>query len=337
MPTNLDALLRYHTIDYCLQNHYRKWNWEDLAEACADYFTEVSPRASRNIPSKRTIQQDIKIMRSGDLGYYAPIENANGYYFYTDKNYSIKNATLSKTDLENISVAANVLGQYKGFDFFEDLSGVFGKFESRLQLQLNQHLQENIAFEKAPQVKGTEFLKPLLANINEKQVIAITYQKFGDNENKQHIIHPYLLKEYQDRWYVLGWHPQVKSIKTFALDRIENITFLPNETYIPNSFFKHDHYFNDTIGITYTGDAPEKIIMEIDADFAPYLITKPLHHSQQLLSSNAQVFTFSYYLTINQELENMLMCYANHINVVEPKTLKISLIEKIKKALKNFS
>lgn len=89
MPVNLDALLRYHTINNCLQRRCKKWTWEELANACAQYADEVAYRDSRNIPSKRTIQNDIKTMRYGALGYYAPLlkPKPDGKYFRSQRSY----------------------------------------------------------------------------------------------------------------------------------------------------------------------------------------------------------------------------------------------------------
>ncbi len=337
MPSNLDALLRYHTIDLCLQNKSKQWTWEDLANACGDYGFEVAPRSTRNTPSKRTIQQDIKTMRSADLGYFAPIKNVGGYYFYADKNYSIKNVTLSKLDVENISLASKILGQYKGFDFFKDLNGIFEKFESRLQIKISDKIQSNIAFEKNQEVKGQHFLKPLLTSINDKTVVKIAYQKFGDTERKNHELHPYLLKEYQGFWYVLGWHSASNSIKTFAVDRIQNVEFDSEMTFIDNSTFNNDTYFKDTIGVTFTGSAAERVILYVDNMFAPYLKVKPLHHSQVMVEVKSEHTVFEYVVVINQELENILMSHANHLSIIEPTALKASLKEKLTKALTSFS
>lgn len=337
MPANLDALLRYHTIDLCLQSRFKKWTCEDLANACADYADEVAPRDSRSIPSKRTIQQDIKVMRSADLGYFAPIKNENGCYFYEDEKYSIKNVTLSKLDVENISLASKILGQYKGFDFFKDLHGIFEKFESRLQIQIADKLQSNIAFENSKHIKGERFLKPLLSAINENVVVEVAYQKFGDKGSKTHELHPYLLKEYQDFWYVLGWHPASNAIKTFAVDRIENIEIKTDEDFVENLHFNNDTYFKDTIGVTFTGENPEKIILQVDNIFAPYIFAKPLHQSQQLVEKNESFTIFEYLIVVNQELENILMSHANHISILTPISLRESLKQKLVKALNNFS
>ena len=71
MPTNLHALVRYRTIDDCLTKRYRRWTWQDLAEACAEKIYEYE--GIEAVPSRRTIMYDIQYMRDGKLGYYAPI------------------------------------------------------------------------------------------------------------------------------------------------------------------------------------------------------------------------------------------------------------------------
>jgi predicted DNA-binding transcriptional regulator YafY len=334
MPVNLDALLRYHTINDCLQRHGKEWTWEQLANACAEYADDVAPRDSRNIPSKRTIQNDIKVMRSGNLGYYAPIKTENGKYYYEDPNYSIKNATLNKNDFSAITIAAKVLGQYKGFDFFNDLNNIYKKFESKLYIKLQEDSQQAISFEIDEEAKGVQFLNPLLNYIETKTVLDISYKKFTDDSPKQHIIHPYLLKEFDGRWYLLGW--QGKFIITLALDRIEDISEAEGYTYQEKNI-NAEEYFANTIGVTFTGQPAQQIIIDVEVDYAPYLLTKPLHKSQQLLRSNVDVYVFSYRLVINQELENWLLEHSNHLRVLEPNELKQSLFEKIKKAYNNFS
>ncbi|MHB1177251.1 MAG: hypothetical protein ACYCZO_02860 [Daejeonella sp.] len=93
MPVNLDALIRYHTIDNCLQNQFRKWTWEDLSKACFSAMDNLRNRPEKCTVSKRTIENDIRIMRSEFLGYNAPITCKNSFYSYSDKEYSIRNAT----------------------------------------------------------------------------------------------------------------------------------------------------------------------------------------------------------------------------------------------------
>ncbi|MCB0840421.1 MAG: phytanoyl-CoA dioxygenase, partial [Bacteroidetes bacterium] len=87
MPVNRNALIRYKTIDKCLQNRYRRWTLEDLIEACSEALYEYEG-IDKGV-SKRTVQSDIQMMRSDKLGYNAPIiVLEKKYYTYEDPDYS---------------------------------------------------------------------------------------------------------------------------------------------------------------------------------------------------------------------------------------------------------
>ena len=92
MPTNLNALIRYKTINSCLTGYKKKWTMDELIDACSEAMGEY--RGIYKRISKRTIQDDIRIMRSEILGFNAPLEYGNGTYFYSDPHYSIFNITI---------------------------------------------------------------------------------------------------------------------------------------------------------------------------------------------------------------------------------------------------
>lgn len=89
MPANLNALIRYKTIDRCLAGGKREHRIRDLVEACSEALGE-----NRGIygVSERTIRDDIRVMRSNMLGFNAPIKQRHGYYYYSDPHYTIFNS-----------------------------------------------------------------------------------------------------------------------------------------------------------------------------------------------------------------------------------------------------
>ena len=128
MPINKLALIRYKTIDNCLQNRFRKWTLDDLVEACSRTLEEFE--GIRHGVSKRTVQLDIQNMRSEKLGYNAPIiVTDKKYYSYEDKNYSITNIPLTSQDLGTLTEVVEVLRQFKGFSYFEELTGMVNRLE----------------------------------------------------------------------------------------------------------------------------------------------------------------------------------------------------------------
>ncbi len=97
MPANLNALIRYRTIDSCLSNPYRKWTIRDLMEACSLALKEH--RGIYTGISERTIREDIRVIRSDILGFNAPIAQKDGNYYYEDQTYSIFNVSIKDSEL----------------------------------------------------------------------------------------------------------------------------------------------------------------------------------------------------------------------------------------------
>jgi hypothetical protein len=94
MPANLNALIRYKTINSALYGGNRKWSVRELTKKCSAALAEY--RGRYEMVSERTIRDDIRVMRSDILGYNAPIVQQGGLYFYSDEDYSIM--TINFTD-----------------------------------------------------------------------------------------------------------------------------------------------------------------------------------------------------------------------------------------------
>lgn len=157
------ALVRYKTIDNCLQNRFRKWSLDDLVEACSDALYEYEGITSG--VSKRTVQLDLQNMRSEKLGYNAPIiVSDKKYYSYGEKNFSITNTPITTQDLGTLNEVLGVLKQFKGFGYFEELNSMVTRLEDKLYKQ--QHKGKSfIEFEKNELLKGLQFIDPLLKAI----------------------------------------------------------------------------------------------------------------------------------------------------------------------------
>ncbi len=131
MPQNKNALIRYKTIDKCLQNKYRQWCLTDLIDACTAALYEYEGRKV-NV-SKRTVQLDIQMMRSDKLGYNAPIVVYDRkFYRYEDDNYSITNIPIGEQDMQVLSESLEMLKQFKDFSLFQDLGGIIQRLEDQV-------------------------------------------------------------------------------------------------------------------------------------------------------------------------------------------------------------
>jgi predicted DNA-binding transcriptional regulator YafY len=329
MPINKLALVRYKTIDNCLQNRFRKWTLDDLVEACADALYEYEG-ISKGV-SKRTVQLDLQTMRSEKLGYNAPIVVTDKkYYSYEDKSYSITNIPLTSQDLGTLTEVVEVLRQFKGFNYFQELNGMVSRLEDKLYKQQNKG-RSYIHFERNDLLKGLEFIDPIHKAILNKRTVEIAYQSFKANEPSQQVIYPYLLKEYRNRWFLLCANKK-STLLTLALDRIVSAKEAPQEKYVKNTLFDTDTYFDDTIGVTKNLNVrPQRVVLKIDAGTAPYVRTKPIHPSQQVLKEDKDGTIFSVCVTWNFELEREILGFGETITVLSPRRLRNKIIARVQR------
>lgn len=328
MPVNRNALIRYRTIDQCLQNRFKKWTLDDLIAACSDAIYEY--QGIDTGVSRRTVQADMEMMRSNKIGYEAPIVVVDKkYYTYSDKNYSITNSPLNQQDMQVLTEVSDLLKQFKGFSHFTDLNEMVSKLEDKIYTQKTQS-SPVIDFEKNDNLKGLEWIEVIRKYIVAKKTMCVNYQSFKAREASEFCFSGYLLKEYRNRWFVLGVsHQRHKPLLNLALDRIQSIT-AHDDDYIENTTIDLSTYYNDVIGVTKSlGQRDVEVVFWIDAKNAPYVITKPLHHTQKLLNEDETGKIFSIRVIMNFELERELLGFGAKLRVLGPRIL----VKQIKKQL----
>lgn len=335
MPTNLHALIRYRTIDECLTKRYRKWTWQDLAEACAEKIYEYE--GIEATPSRRTIMYDIQYMRDGKLGYFAPIvyERASKSYSYEDPDFSIQKFPLSKDDLFELEYALSILKNFKGFQNTTGIENIITKLEHTVTLQ-EASKKEIVHFDHSLNEPGQKWLHMLYDYIQNENALKITYQPFYLDQPYQRIISPYIIKEYDNRWFLICWDHHRQDIRNFALDRLLNIEKEPVR-YFKDPDFDAAQYFENIIGVTLPKKQKiEEVIFSVNVDDAKYLITKPLHISQEIISESKNKTTFVIKVIPNFELESVLLSFGEIIHIIKPQHLRKKIKERLLKQLENY-
>ena len=325
-----NALIRYRTIDRCLQNRSRHWTLNDLIEACSDALYELEGKDAQ--VSKRTVQLDIQLLRSDKLGYNAPIEvYERKYYRYADPDYSITDVPLTEADMDILSESVTVLRQFREFSLFNELGGVLQKLEDKVYRN-GEATEPIIHLDKNESLRGLEHLDTLYQAIAKRMVVWLTYQSFQARAARRFRFHGYLLKEFNNRWFVVGRKAEEDKLYTLALDRIEHVEPDLRTDYVRRDFNADTHYQN-TYGVTVTNARAVPVRLRIDHKNAPYVITKPLHPSQ-VMGHRAEDGSIEVALTVqlNYELERLLLGFGDGLEVLAPKRLRKSIRNILKAA-----
>ena len=322
MPANKYALLRYRIIDDCLTNKGRKFpTKEDMQYACEQALYGSSGERI----SISTIEKDMWAMKNeGELGYYAPIAYSKlekGYY-YEHVEYTIKEISLSEEDKEAIRFAANTLFQFKDLAIFDQFGSAIQKIMDRLSISpeiQDDAIERFVQFENTPMAKGTELLPILLQAIKENREVRFRYTSFADENETERQLHPYLLKEYRNRWYIIGKDVDGGKVKTFGLDRISDLSIRENYFTVDKGF-DPEVLFKYSFGIT-AGGKPQKVVLKFAPQEGRYVKAQPLHPTQKIIKENNEGLTVELKVIPSYELKATVRSFGDKVEVVEPMNL----------------
>lgn len=259
---------------------------------------------------ERTIQRDIEQIRFEfdiDIKYS---RDKNGYFIDYETSLNIES-------------------------FFRFLEIVSTAELLRESLNESKHTLKHISFDTGGGLKGIENLKPLLRAIKEHRKISFDHFSFNTNKTRKYSIKPYLLKEYQNRWYIVGLIGNLSEFRTFGIDRIDNLNVKP-ETFSPNNTLNPIEMFEKTIGIVYSLNTPQNVVLSFTPKQGKYIKTLPLHASQEILTDNDIEFRISLTVIPNYELTQLILMHGDTIKVIEPEWLANEIKENLKRTLEKY-
>lgn len=258
----------------------------------------------------RTIQRDIEQIRFEfgiEIKYH---RDKNGYYIDYENSLNIESF----------------------FRFLEIVNTAELLTESLLE---SKDSLKHISFDTGGGLKGIENLKPLLKAIKDNRKISFTHFNFHTEKSRKYTLKPYLLKEYQNRWYVVGIIGGFNEFRTFGIERIENLE-IKTDTFKPDKKLNPIEMFNQTIGLVYSENIVQTIVLSFTQTQGKYIKTLPLHSSQKILIDDEQECRISLEVVPNYELTQQILKHGETVNVIEPQWLKDEIMNTLKRTLEKY-
>lgn len=258
----------------------------------------------------RTIQRDIEQIRFEfgiEIKYH---RDKNGYYIDYENSLNIESF----------------------FRFLEIVNTAELLTESLLE---SKDSLKHISFDTGGGLKGIENLKPLLKAIKDNRKISFTHFNFHTEKSRKYTLKPYLLKEYQNRWYVVGIIGGFNEFRTFGIERIENLE-IKTDTFKPDKKLNPIEMFNQTIGLVYSENVAQTIVLSFTPTQGKYIKTLPLHSSQKILIDDEQECRVSLEVVPNYELTQQILKHGETVNVIEPQWLKDEIMNILKRTLEKY-
>jgi len=338
MPLNKNFQKRITILDECFSSPTGQFTLEKLIGV-------IGEKLEMSI-SRKTIQNDISYIKE-------TIENKNSVridfdkfpvfvdklfvgrekvFRYSSPDFALGNQLLSKTDQEQLEETLAILSRYRNREDFFWLDELFPRIKSAFNI-VHEDYNGLISYQSNRDYSGQSWVGKIYNQLIRKKIVIIEYKGFKEAKATLRRIHPYHLKQYNNRWFLFGWEESENytGITNLALDRIINISETI-EDIIPNDVDWAD-YFDEIIGVSRPND---KDAVEIKLRFSikrlPYVITKPIHGASQLLDkTDPEKRTIILNLLPNNEMYQTLLSFGDDVEIIGPVVVRDTFKEIINK------
>ena len=273
-------------------------------------------------------------------------------YKYPLQNFSIRNLPISPVEAMHLNSVLEMLSRLKGLPQHKGLEEAISSLQKIHNVELKQIVEfENSNSDKINN-KFSIFYGPLYDAIISNKVIRVKWFSFEKGETRA-VVHPYLLKQYNQRWYLIGYSEKnnirlesgktLNGILNIPFDRMisfsdeEPIQYMEEKFVEPQSIVTKDltiqkilnswssgihrveDFYKNLVGVTFTEGGPQIIKFRVTDKLKPYIQSKLLHKTQTPIQNDN---TFTINVHINYELKSLIRSHGVGLEVLEPQSLR---------------
>lgn len=328
MPVNKDQMLRYRILNACFKDTSRLYDINSLVECCQ---REMMKKYDKSV-SKRSVHNDIQKLQYEPYNVEFDEElRKQHYYRYADTTFNL--AVVEDLSPRERTALHDTVEYLRPLCDDPDTSTpqMRWMFMSLQRLESGKSLAEEssyVEFENNESLAGMGNFNMLLECVLNRQPVTLRYQSFRSKTPRDINVHPYLLKQYNTRWYLVATPEGYDTLATYPLDRIYTAKIWKAKYHPCTVDIRH--FFDDTIGVTVDLQSrAEKIVLRVNAARYPYIETKPFSERQKKIGESGGMVTITFPMKINKELISKILSFGSDIEVVEPHDLRREIARQV--------
>ncbi len=273
--------------------------------------------------SRKSIQRDIDFMR--DM-LHAPIayDRHRKGYFYSETWVFDLSALLDVQETEALAAAAEVLSQYRGTPYYDEVNRAIGKLVDALPFSCTgEGIFDIYSFDHPAAASFNHATFSLLEQaLRNRRKVRLIYRSISRQALTERIVRPYRLHYDQSTgtWYLIAFCEYRQATRLFAVNRIQHVTATSENFTVP-SLFNVSNYmdkaFHQTLGI---------VPYDIAVKFTPYqsqwIREHRWHDSQQIEEHDDGSLTLRFTVTALDAVKRWVMRYGAQAEVLQPSELR---------------
>ncbi|MBC8156230.1 MAG: WYL domain-containing protein [Bacteroidetes bacterium] len=346
MPITRSAFQRYRLIDEIISRYPRQYSKQKLFELCQEKC---------GIRSVSSLEKDIQRLREDHDAPIAYDKRRDGYY-YTNPQFRLLKLMLTPDDMEALEQARDVLAATQGASVANELDNALQRVRQSLDIIREVKPDERgltgvtrrVVYVEEKVLGGNrQYVPVLIRAINQNRQVLFRYRKHELPAPDQppslvelpklRSLHPILLREVGDSWYVIGYDEGTGKERTFALDRMSDLKIADEPCNVPPAVLTNvSELFEHIYGITDSSGPVEEIMLSFSPLFGRYVKAKPIHQTQEIVSDTDECCVVRLRLAPNRDLLMHLRSYGEHLTVLQPRSLVQELADSLRATLARY-
>ena len=306
----------------------------------------IDELATRCGVTTRTIRRDLQALEEAGFPLFDDRSHEDGRTRWRINGQPFKGlaAGLTIAELCALYFSRTLVESLTGTPFREDVESAFEK----LALVLTPHMRQFL--DQLPRIIATkpDPIRHTLGEAppNEQQIVArtldatlhqrvviLTYHSQSSGRTKPYHVHPYRLAYAVGRLYLLAYVPEYREIRTFAVDRIQEISLLEERFAVVEEL--PETVFPDSLGV-YSG-SPEPVEIAFRAEVADYVKSTRWHPSQALTDVSGGRVVMRLNVCIDRALRSFVLGFGPFARVVSPESLARDIAGQLERALAEYA
>jgi predicted DNA-binding transcriptional regulator YafY len=324
VPRNSEVIRQWSVLRAIEQARLTGVTIDELATACG--------------VTTRTIRRDLQALEEAGFPLFDDRSHDDGKTRWRINGQAFKGlaAGLTLSELCALHFSRTLLESLSGTPFRDDLERAFDKLGTALTPHMRQFLDQLpriIATKPDPMRRLDDprlqqiVARALEATLHRRQA-RLTYHSQSSDRTKEYLVHPYRLAYAQGGLYLLAYVPEYREIRTFAAERIHEISLL-EERFTPLEELP-DTAFPDSFGV-HSG-TPERVELEFAADVGEYVRSRSWHPSQVLTETTDGRVRATLSVCVDRALRGWILSFGPAVRVVAPAALARDIAAQVQQA-----
>lgn len=320
----------------------RQWTILREIEKSRGGGVTIDDLASQCGVTTRTIRRDLQALEEAGFPLFDDRSNDDGRTRWAINGQAFRavSAGLTLSELCALHFSRTLLEALSGTPFRDDLESAFEKLGAGLAPHMKRFLDQLprvLASKPDPMRKRDDprqrrlSARLLEATLHLRQA-SMTYHSQSSGRSKTYVIHPYRLAHAQGGLYVMAYVPEYHEIRTFALERIQEVSLL-EERFTPIEELP-DQAFPHSLGV-FSG-SPERVEVEFQPAVADYVGSREWHQSQRTEPGEGGRLRMTLDVCVDRSLQSWILSFGPFARVLSPDRFVRTIADQINEARRQY-